>query len=256
MAGLGAKLWTVGEVATAANINGYLMDQTVMKFADTTARDAAFGGAGEPVLSEGMFAYTSDTNTLWFYTGAAWEVATIKPSVIDAKGDLLAGTAADTVGRLAVGTNGQMLIADSGETNGIKWVAGGGAAITYTPTWTGTGGTPTLGNGTLVGAYQQVNKLVFYRLRLTWGSTTSAAGITEWRFSLPITSTGHATFGAVGFATVLDSGTAVYRGVAYISTASTVGVQASDGVSSIGVSVPFTWTTSDAVQVSGFYEVA
>jgi hypothetical protein len=73
---------------------------------------------------------------------------------------------------------------------------------------------------------------------------------------LPIASTGYTNFGAVGFATVLDSGTAVYRGVAYISTASTVGVQASDGVSSIGNIVPFTWTTSDAVQVSGFYEVA
>ena len=72
MAGLGAKLWTVGEIATAANINGYLMDQTVMKFASTTTRDAAFGGAGEPTLSEGMFAYTSDTDTLWLYDGSNW----------------------------------------------------------------------------------------------------------------------------------------------------------------------------------------
>jgi hypothetical protein len=96
-----------------------------MVFATTTARDAAFGGAGEPALAEGMFAYTSDTNTLWFYTGSAWEVATIKPSLIDAKGDLLAGTAADTVDRLAVGTNGQVLIADSSASTGLKWGSGG-----------------------------------------------------------------------------------------------------------------------------------
>ena len=51
------------------------MDQTIMRFADTTARDAAFGGAGEPTLAEGMYAYTNDTNTLWFYTGSAWESA-------------------------------------------------------------------------------------------------------------------------------------------------------------------------------------
>jgi len=121
MAGLGAKLWTVGEIATAANMNGYLQDQTVMVFANTTARDAAFGGTGEPVLSEGMFAYTSDTNTLWFYTGSAWEVSTIKPSVVDAKGDLLVGTAADTVGRLAVGSNGSVLMADSTATSGVMW---------------------------------------------------------------------------------------------------------------------------------------
>lgn len=46
---------------------------------------------------------------------------TIAPTVVDAKGDLIAGTAADTVGRLAVGTNGQLLSAASGETTGLKW---------------------------------------------------------------------------------------------------------------------------------------
>jgi hypothetical protein len=47
---------------------------------------------------------------------------TIAPTVVDAKGDLLAGTAADTVGRLAVGTvNGQVLAAASGEATGLKW---------------------------------------------------------------------------------------------------------------------------------------
>ena len=48
---------------------------------------------------------------------------TIAPTVVDAKGDLIAGTAADTVGRLAVGTNGQLLSADSNETTGLKWIA-------------------------------------------------------------------------------------------------------------------------------------
>jgi hypothetical protein len=42
-------------------------------------------------------------------------------STVDAKGDLLVGTADNTVGRLAVGTNGQLLSAASGETSGLKW---------------------------------------------------------------------------------------------------------------------------------------
>lgn len=75
MAGAGAKLFVSGDVLTAAQVNTYLMDQAVMVFASTSARDAAFGGAGEPTLAEGMFAYTSDTNTLWYYTGSAWEYA-------------------------------------------------------------------------------------------------------------------------------------------------------------------------------------
>jgi len=44
-------------------------------------------------------------------------------TTIDAKGDLLVGTASDTIGRLAVGTNGYILTADSSQTQGIKWAA-------------------------------------------------------------------------------------------------------------------------------------
>jgi hypothetical protein len=46
---------------------------------------------------------------------------TIAPTVVDAKGDLIVGTAADTVGRLAVGTNNQLLVADSSTASGLKW---------------------------------------------------------------------------------------------------------------------------------------
>jgi hypothetical protein len=42
-------------------------------FADTTARDAAFGGTGEKVLAEGQFAYIEATKTTQYYDGAAWQ---------------------------------------------------------------------------------------------------------------------------------------------------------------------------------------
>jgi hypothetical protein len=48
----------------------------------------------------------------------------IQPTIFDAKADLLTATAADTPARLAVGTNGFALLADSGETTGLKWNAG------------------------------------------------------------------------------------------------------------------------------------
>jgi hypothetical protein len=72
MAGAGSRLFTSGAVLTAAQVNTYLMDQSVMVFATTAARDAAFGGAGEPTLSEGMVCYISDANSLLYYTGTAW----------------------------------------------------------------------------------------------------------------------------------------------------------------------------------------
>ena len=55
----------------------------------------------------------------------------IQPSIVDAKGDLIAATAADSVSRLAVGANGTVLTADSAETTGLKWAApaGGGKVL-------------------------------------------------------------------------------------------------------------------------------
>lgn len=47
----------------------------------------------------------------------------ISPTLIDAKGDLIVGSAADTAARLAVGTNDYVLTADSSATNGVKWAA-------------------------------------------------------------------------------------------------------------------------------------
>lgn len=50
-----------------------------------------------------------------------WTAPGLSASIFDAKGDLIAATAADTVSRLAVGTNGQVLTADSTEATGLKW---------------------------------------------------------------------------------------------------------------------------------------
>jgi hypothetical protein len=53
-------------------------------------------------------------------------MATMTPkSIVDAKGDLIAATANDTPARLAVGTNGQILVADSTAATGLKWAASG-----------------------------------------------------------------------------------------------------------------------------------
>lgn len=50
----------------------------------------------------------------------------LKESVLTAKGDLYVATGSGVVVRLAVGSNGNVLTADSGETDGVKWAAGGG----------------------------------------------------------------------------------------------------------------------------------
>lgn len=49
----------------------------------------------------------------------------IQPTIFDAKADLLTATAADTPARLAVGTDGQVLSADSTTSTGLKWIPAG-----------------------------------------------------------------------------------------------------------------------------------
>jgi len=57
-------------------------------------------------------------------TFTAFELATaIQQSIFDAKGDILVGTAADTVGKLTVGANNTVLVADSSTATGLKWSA-------------------------------------------------------------------------------------------------------------------------------------
>lgn len=60
-----------GQVLTAAQQNQSARTG-VPVFADSTARDAAFGGAGEKTLAEGQLCYLEDTNKVQYYDGAAW----------------------------------------------------------------------------------------------------------------------------------------------------------------------------------------
>jgi hypothetical protein len=79
-------------------------------------------------------------------TFTAFDLATaISNTVFDAKGDLIVGTAADTVGRLAVGTDGYYLSADSSAGTGLAWAA----VSQYTlPSQTGNSGKFLTTNGT------------------------------------------------------------------------------------------------------------
>lgn len=83
--------------------------------------DASFvglkGGTTGQVLSK-----TSGTD-LAFTWVAQDDSNAIQNAIVDAKGDLIAATANDTPARLAVGTNGQVLVADSTAATGLKWAA-------------------------------------------------------------------------------------------------------------------------------------
>jgi hypothetical protein len=64
----GFKDFTALDILTAAQVDDYLMRQSVMRFASAAARNSALSG----VIVEGMVAFLKDTNTLTAYDGTSW----------------------------------------------------------------------------------------------------------------------------------------------------------------------------------------
>jgi hypothetical protein len=92
----GFKNWTAGDTLTAADLEDYTVAQSVMRFADTSARNTALSG----VLTEGMCAYIVADNVLTVYSGSAW--STIGP----VHGGLVTWTPAVTQGVSVTATIG------------------------------------------------------------------------------------------------------------------------------------------------------
>lgn len=81
MSGLGRKVFEANDILTAADVNGYLMDQAVMVFADASARSSAI-----PEPTAGMVSYRTDGTVLEYYDGSSWEA-------VSNPGDITAVTA-------------------------------------------------------------------------------------------------------------------------------------------------------------------
>lgn len=155
MAGAGYKLFQTGDVLTAAQVNTYLNEQTVMVFASAAARTSALTS----VLAEGMVSYLQDTNAVEVYDGSAWvsigasgditgvtagtgisgggtsgtvTITNDMATTITAAGDIVVGTGSGTYDNLPIGTTGQVLTADTTVSPyKVKWAtAGGSGALT------------------------------------------------------------------------------------------------------------------------------
>jgi len=118
-----ATVATSGSLVLATNQGG------VLRF--TSASAAIFFQFATPASGD-IEGVTAGTGISGGGTSGTVTITNSMATAIDAKGDLVAGTGADTFARLAVGANGTTLVADSAEATGLKWAtpAGGGGGMT------------------------------------------------------------------------------------------------------------------------------
>ena len=107
------------------------------------------------------------TDNVWYPIGVGGhDHGEIQKVIVDAKGDLIVGTAADTVDRLAVGADGSSIVADSSTSTGLKWATPASGALTLIKraSFSNVADTSTTFDGVFTSAYKvfQVQIETFY----------------------------------------------------------------------------------------------
>ena len=180
----------------------------------------------------------------------------IQPTLLTAKGDLISATAASTVARLAVGTDAQILVANSSTATGLEWQTPSGG-LTYAA-WTPTLAGITVGNGTTVARYAQSGKFVTGSFLFTLGSTSSITGPVS--FTLPVTA--KSTNVLIGTVSFLDAGVGYIVGQPLQSSTTlcyleVLGTNTTYGsFVDITATVPITWVSTDHLSCNFSYEAA
>jgi hypothetical protein len=147
----------------------------------------------------------------------------INPTIVDAKGDIIAASAADTVARLAVGANDTVLTADSSTGTGLKWAAPTAGGYTLI----NTGGTTLSGSSVTISSIPTTYRILKI-VTVNFGTSGAAyAGIEANGANNLFFGKEHVSVGAGGFGTqVVNGGIIQYSGFQDITANATANNQA------------------------------
>jgi hypothetical protein len=154
-----ASAVTSTELGYVAGVTSNIQTQINALSSTTVATDAIFDAKGDLVagtgantaakVTVGANGYVLTANSA-ISTGVEWAAPAAglaTDSLWDAKGDIVAGTGANTAAKVTVGTDGYILMADSGETAGVAWVEPGSTSAPTQQRFTSGSGTYTLPAG-------------------------------------------------------------------------------------------------------------
>lgn len=126
---------------------------------------------------------------------------------------------------------------------------------TFPPSWTGSGGTPTLGNGTLSCRWMQHGDIVIAHYYFNFGSTTVVAGTGSWSFTFPVAQNTSQQFWN-GSARLYNATTGGFTVSAVEPNTATTFDVLPGGASPMGEGVPFAWVTNSKWYATIIYEAA
>lgn len=240
--------------SSSANVNIFIEQATATTNSPTIIQRKARGALGSQALVNsgdnlGVIFFQGHDGTTYQTSSVIIGAVDGAPGTNDMPGRLsfftsLDGTVSPTE-RMRINNAG--LITGTGQSLGA-WTA-------YTPTLGGTGWA--IGNGTSYGAFCQIGKTVFYKIRIDF-STTSTFGGSNLTISRPINAGSEWAVPTVGNGQAVDVSLSQQHTLTIMSgAANNVFVPFRDGNPGVGLTstTPFTWATGDQIGFSGSYEI-
>jgi hypothetical protein len=254
---MGAPFTVVNPATDQVVYNADAAGNTQQNGYATMGRGVVLGANGAPATPApgSVLLYSPDGQVLQ-YVNAAGVAQTVTAggiplSTVTAKGDLIVGTGNAAVARLAVGADGTVLTAASGQADGMQWSVPSGGTTTWT-SYSPSLNNVTQGNGTLAGSYFQQGKLCIVTATFVMGSTSSISGTIG--ITLPFTA---ATVGSgatwMGPAWGNPAG-AVRLGSVVVGSGGVAMTVNSDNTANWNATVPGTWATGNTMTFTLTYQ--